>query len=145
MRFLSAAAVLVACFTAVGCSRSKPQAVKVAVKVLYRQSTPARGAFVVFHPADPDLQKRIGGRPFGYAGDDGTVSLTTFQEGDGAPEGDYVVTVVWEKKKDVKDGLTFEGGGAADMLEGRYGDPKVPKLKATVKTGQTNDFTLLVE
>ena len=148
-RLFVATSLALAVLAASGCSRSakKPAAIKVSAKVLFRQTTPADGAFVVFHPANPDLEKKMGGRPFGYVKEDGTVSLTTYQEGDGAPEGEYGVTVVWEMKGEGKAGLAFEGGGvaASDKLEGRYGNPTAPKIKATVKSGQANDFTFLVE
>jgi len=149
LRVFAVAAVLALSLLASGCNQSakKPKVVKVAVRVMYRQTTPANGAFVVFHPADAELANRIGGRPFGYAKEDGAVPITTYQEGDGVPEGDYGVTVVWEAKKDQKAGLAFEGGSTAagDKLEGRYGDPNAPKIKATVRAGQANEFTFLVE
>ena len=148
-RLIVASSLALAVLAASGCSRSanKPAAVKVSAKVLFRQTTPANGAFVVFHPANPELKKRMGARPFGYVKEDGTVSLTTYQQGDGAPEGDYGVTVVWESKGEPKGGLAFEGGGVAvsDKLEGRYGNPAAPKIKATVKAGQANDFTFAVD
>jgi hypothetical protein len=149
MRIRLAAGVVLAMvvFAALGCGRAsnKPRVVKVNVKVMFGKNTPAAGAFVVFHPTNPDLEKQIGGRPFGYVKDDGTVPITTYQEGDGAPEGEYGVTVVWEAKKDGK--LGIEGGavGSGDKLEGRYGNPNTPQLNVTVKAGQPNDFTLSVE
>jgi hypothetical protein len=48
---------------------------------------------VVFHPkdnADPQAP-----RPFGTAGADGSFGLTTSRPGDGAPAGEYRVTVIW--------------------------------------------------
>jgi hypothetical protein len=148
-RLFVAISLALAVLAGSGCSRpaKKPAAVKVTAKVLFRQSTPANGAFVVFHPTNPELEKQMGGRPFGYVMEDGTVSLTTYQQGDGAPEGEYGVTVVWETKGDPKGGLAFEGGGvaASDKLEGRYGNPTAPKIKATVKSGQANDFTFVLD
>ena len=56
------------------------------------------------------------------------------------------MTVVWEVKGKEPQLKIGDGGGAnADQLQGRYGDPKHPKLTASVsKTGE-NSFTFEVE
>src|SRR5438105_15139802 len=54
---------------------------------------PAAGAMVTFHPV-----RDAGGpvyRPNGYADAQGRFALTTYTQGDGAPAGEYVVTVEW--------------------------------------------------
>src|SRR5262245_4488708 len=102
-RSLMSAAGALAALLVAGCGSGKPQTVPAGGKVLFHKATPAAGALVVFHPADPAAEKRIGGKPFAKVKDDGTFALTTYAEGDGAPEGEYGVTVDWRgKAKDAK-------------------------------------------
>jgi hypothetical protein len=88
---------------------------------------PATNAFVVFHPADAQGPQAM--RPYGHAGADGSFKLTTYEADDGAPAGEYVVTVVWLAK----------GGGEdpPDLLKGRYRNPDASPLKVTVQEGPT--------
>src|SRR5262245_41467474 len=71
---------------------------------------PAKNAFVVFHPAGTDGPEAL--RPYGHAAADGSFKLTTFEADDGAPAGEYQVSVVW---------LADVGGeDPPDQLKGRY-------------------------
>lgn len=54
---------------------------------------PAEGATVVLHPEDRSLTIR----PRGFVGKDGTFHVTTYLPEDGAPSGEYRVTVEWKK------------------------------------------------
>lgn len=63
--------------------------------------------------------------------DDGAFRLTTFESGDGAPAGDYTVTVIATYL--VKGGQDIP---VADLLNGRYADPTQSRLKVTVKEGE---------
>lgn len=134
-----------------GCGgSSKPAAVKAGGKVVYRKNTPTPGALIVFHPLDPNFEKTIGGKPFATVRDDGTFALTTYEEGDGAPAGEYGVTVDWKgpkKDKGAKFALSGEGGGSSgpSVLNPKYGDPQNLVIKVTVKPGQANDFTIDVD
>jgi hypothetical protein len=82
---------------------------------------PAVGAYILLIP-----QNSSDPRPRGTVEADGSFKLSTYGEFDGAPAGDYVVTVSWPA----------EGReGAADQLKGRYSNPANSKLKVTVKEG----------
>ena len=123
----------------------KPATHPVTVTVTYK-GQPAAGALVVFHPADPAREKALGGKPFGTVKADGTLSVTTYNEGDGAPEGDYGVTVQWnEPAKASKISLGEEGSATRDKLGGRYGDPRTPKFRFTVKKGEPNSLELKLD
>lgn len=132
---------------AAGCGGGgKPEAVPAGGKVTYRKTTPPAGALVVFHPKDPAFEKRVGGKPFGKVTDDGTFALTTYAENDGAPEGEYGVTVDWQpKQKAAKLSLSGEGGGGASVLNPKYGTPSQPFTTVTVKKGTDNRFTFDVD
>jgi len=91
---------------------------------------PARKAFVVFHPAGAEDPAAL--RPYGHAGNDGSFQLTTFAPDDGAPAGEYQVSVVW---------LADVGGeDPPDQLKGRYRNPQTSKLKVTIRE-QQNELT----
>lgn len=108
------------------------------------KGTPCDGALVVFHPLAAD---RINDpKPVATTDAMGNFSLTTFELNDGAIEGDYGVTIVWNvPDKEAKFSLSGEGGGGTDKLQGRYGDPSNPKLKATVTARDDNVFTFDLE
>ncbi len=134
-----------------GCSdSSKPAVVAATGKVTFKKNAPAAGALIVFHPSDPALEKKIGGKPFATVKDDGTFALTTYAEGDGAPEGDYGVTVQWNAKpKEGKLSFGSDGNGAgatASMINvAKYGNPAQPFQKVTVKKGGKNEFAFDVD
>ena len=92
-----ASAAALGLLMAVGCGEAKvertpvfPVTGQVTVK-----GQAAHGAIVALHPKAP-LE---GGAPNPRANvdKDGTFSVTTFDKGDGAPAGEYVVTVLWYK------------------------------------------------
>src|SRR5262245_59099450 len=82
---------LAGCVALSGCGRGGPKFYPVTGKVLV-DGHPAEHALVVFHPvnAGPDALK-----PHAAVGPDGTFTLTTNTTGDGAPAGEYLVTVEW--------------------------------------------------
>jgi hypothetical protein len=76
-----------------GCQHgpSMPAAVPVKGQVLLPGGAPLRGGRLNFYPKDPS---GLGGiEPFADVGQDGTFTVTTYQENDGAIPGSYVVTI----------------------------------------------------
>ncbi len=96
---------------------------------VFVDGVPATGAEVVFHPADK--RQDASPQPVAVVDLDGGFKPSTRLARDGAPAGDYVLTVVWRKAAKLAD----DDGGGADQLRGRYGDPGKSLLKATVKAG----------
>jgi hypothetical protein len=131
----------------VGCGDGKPAAVPVTGTVTYKKTTPPAGALVVFHAANPDLEKAIQGKPVGRVDDDGKFRLSTYAEGDGAPPGDYGVTIDWRKAgKEPKFAFGDAGSGAGrPVLDPKFSNPSAPLLKATVTANGPNDFHFEVE
>ena len=136
-----------ACLAGGGCGdggRKPPPAVPVTGTLTYKHPqkgpVPAAGALVVFNPIPGDDKNLY--FPQGTVRPDGSFALTTAADGDGAPPGEYGVTVLW------KAGAKPSGGeerGGEDRLGRRYADPKAPRFKQTVAAGQPNHFELTVE
>jgi predicted phosphodiesterase len=101
---------------------------------LFYEGTPAAGAYVVF--------QRIGGkekravRAEGMVEADGSFMLSTYRANDGAPEGDYAVTVVWRKPS-----VDGDGKASPNLLPARYAKEETSGLKSTIKPGP-NDVVL---
>jgi hypothetical protein len=129
-----------------GGTAGRPEPVPAGGKVTYKKTTPPAGALVVFHPTDAEFEKRIGGKPFATVKDDGTFVLSMYATDDGAPEGEYGVTIDWQKRpKELKLSLGGEGGGGASVLNPKYSSPAKPFTKVTVKKGGDNQFTFDVD
>jgi hypothetical protein len=102
------------------------------------EGVPAANAHVAFHPRGGDPAAP---RPTGRTGPDGTFRLTTYAADDGAPAGEYVVTVVWPNDSVPVDECA--GPTAHDRLNGHYADPAAGRLVAAVGPGP-NLITLRV-
>jgi hypothetical protein len=119
--------LLVGCLvTAVGCSETRVPVFPVSGKVSF-QGKPPVGAIVALTPVGtteaPDVL------PTGTVKDDGSFTLTAYEPGDGAPQGEYVATVQWYK-------VTKElGGPGPNVLPKNYSTPKNSPVKVTVGNG----------
>jgi hypothetical protein len=60
----------------------------------------------------------------------GAFTFSTYQQGDGVPPGDYVLTFKWQQFN-----LMSRSYGGPDKLKGRYADPKKSEHKFSVKEG----------
>jgi len=120
----------------VGCSQqiSIPQTVPVRGMVASHQK-PVPGVTVKFHPQfDMGRVKFI---PNGETDREGMFTLSTGEGGNGAPLGDYVVTL--EKLKVTHDPQQSSIEVEVDEWQGKYADPATSTWKVTVKDG-TNDL-----
>jgi hypothetical protein len=62
-----------------------------------------------------------------HSDNDGEFALSTYQQGDGVPAGEYALTVTWGKLNPVS--MSYSN----DAFKGRYNDPKTSQVKFTVK------------
>ncbi len=90
---------------------------------------PIGGAFLALHP-------KVGGAsdvPTATAvvQSDGTFAVTTYDTGDGVPEGDYVVTVQW--RKTTKAGGDYVPG--PNLLPAKYSRPESSDVVVHVVSG----------
>lgn len=87
---------------------------------------PAYGAYIVFHPTD-DVGMTKGNKPFARVKDDGTFIITTYLSDDGAPVGDFNVSVIWPENPESR-------GPSPDRLKGRYAKPEESGFQAHIES-----------
>lgn len=63
----------------------------------------------------------------GMTGENGLFELSTYEQGDGIPPGDYVLTFQWGKVN-----LVSMSYGGPDRLKGKYANPEKSPFKVTV-------------
>ena len=93
------------------------------------QGKPPEGAQVILR-AEGDADPRAI-NPRGKVAADGSVVFTTYQSGDGAPAGDYVVTAFW-----------FKDSGPPNLLPDRYSHADQSDLRVRVNAG-VNDLGII--
>lgn len=127
--------------SSIGCNSSTlavPSTVDVSGSVICNgKLTP--GVRVKFHPQF-DIGK-VEFIPYGDTGLDGKFTLSTGVSGNGAPPGEYVVTLEMPYVDiDPKDGLETE----RDLLKGTYSNPDRSKLSVTLESGDNvlDPFTI---
>jgi hypothetical protein len=126
--------VLVAPALLTGCGGSGREETFPARGRVVLDGKPPVHALVVLHPLDGNgRQDRP--RPHGKVAEDGTFVLTTYEPGDGAPRGEYAVTVEWW--------LASKGRGGDDpppsnRLPARYARPQTSGLRAVVSEGEND-------
>jgi hypothetical protein len=117
-----------------GCSsepaRSAVYPVKGMVKV---KGKPASDYMVIFHPATE--MKDVTFKPSAAVGADGSFAITTFKTGDGAPPGDYVVTLAMATRE-AHPSLPPPG----PPPPARYQDAKTSPLRAKVEAKPANEL-----
>jgi hypothetical protein len=123
--------VAVGLLTAMGCGDGRIATYPVTGTVMV-DGNPADGAMVIFVPTStsPEAERK---RPYGIADAQGKYGLMTFEQGDGAPAGQYKVLVQWpapSKSSDDRGGR--RGTLGADRLRGKYFNLESTMLTATV-------------
>jgi hypothetical protein len=98
---------------------------------------PAVGAKLFFHPVDAGFNPRAL-RPFGEVAEDGTFELSTYLADDGAPEGDYIVTVYWPAPRKPAKGKFEDESLLPDRLKNVYSNPRTSKLRAHISRGDNH-------
>jgi hypothetical protein len=100
---------------------------------------PAEGAMITFHPQNSTGPGRA--IPSQARADaEGKFALTTYAREDGAPEGEYIVTVYWPAARPPAaehDEDDSESTLPPDRLGGRLAAPGVSPLRASIKPNPT--------
>lgn len=100
---------------------------------LFVDGEPAEGAIVVFHTTASSRPKTT--NPHGRVQADGSFQLTTYESEDGAPAGDYVITVFWPAPP--KSPVDHPDMGP-DRLKNRYTNPDTSEIQVTVHEGKNS-------
>jgi hypothetical protein len=122
--------LIVVCCIGCGRSRSEPLPVYPVKGEVFVGGKPAEGAVIAFYPTKRTEWSSTTSR--GVVDQRGGFSLTTYEANDGAPEGEYVVTVYWPERP-----LDPSGEGndlPADQLGGRFA--KLAHSNLRVRLGQ---------
>ncbi|HEV8058583.1 MAG TPA: hypothetical protein VGP68_01845 [Gemmataceae bacterium] len=69
--------------------------------------------------------------PSAHTDAEGRFALTSFEEGDGAPEGTYSISLVCFRSRPIRSG----GGRADNVLPQYYASPATSRLSATIIAG----------
>lgn len=93
----------------------------------------AEGVMINFHPSG-GMDTEQPTETKGLSSKDGSFKASTYEMGDGAPEGQYQVTFAWPKLDKIS--MSFSG----DKLKGRYSKPAKSEFKIDVVSGQPVDM-----
>jgi hypothetical protein len=93
---------------------------------------PAEGAIVTFYSATDELRERKVPPPTGTVDANGAFHLSSYEPDDGAPAGEFKVTVVWHEPPPPNAVGVFV---QKDRLRGRYTNPETSTLTARIEQG----------
>jgi hypothetical protein len=118
---------------AIGCGKSDQNRVAVhpVQGAIQFRGQPTEGAFVSLHPT-----AAIEGvpKPRASVAKDGSFAISTYDGNDGAPEGEYVVTVQWFKP--VRQGNDLVGG--PNVLPAKYASPTTSDVRIRIAAGENH-------
>lgn len=101
----------------IGCANEEQRPTVYPVRgELYVNGQPAEGALLSLHPADGVNFDTRGSRPWSIVEADGSFVVSTYASDDGAPVGNYRVSVVWWNNPNA--------ANPVDRLSGRFANPK---------------------
>ncbi len=133
---LALALVVLCCTT---CNTNKRKPVYTARGKVLVGTEPAKDALVVLYPMD---EKDVEGpNPSGRVDGNGDFVLSTYADNDGAPAGEYLVTIEWRPSINHL-GRQVPG---PDRFNGRYAqvDRKNPKLRARIEAKPGNEIPVI--
>lgn len=129
--------VVLTCLFCGGCNNGDSRVATVPVTgLVLKGGKPIHYATVVFHPSGDTPVADA--KPRAITSADGTFELTTYDGNDGAPEGEYKVTIQqWLTEKPEE--------GPKNQLKEKYADPNTSQLTATVRKEGSSMFTFKVD
>lgn len=112
-----------------GCERGEPRPELHPVHgSLSVNGQPAEGALLSFHPAGGRNFDARGSRPWATVERDGSFTVSTYSHHDGAPGGEYRISVAWLDDPSSSDPV--------DRLAGRYASPAQSQWHVHVVPGE---------
>lgn len=127
-----ASKLLVCVLVAIGCGGPKRKPVFTTEgKVLLADGTPAINVTVFLHPPSSEPEPV---RPLGVTDENGAFKLTTYDANDGAPAGEYVITLMYEPL----DSPLFRKKVKKVLIPATYTKPDATPLRAKVEARPDN-------
>jgi hypothetical protein len=124
----------------VSCSRSPDDRIPVITVQgkVFVDDQPAEHARVVFHPQDA-AQRLV---PHGRVDREGAFQLSTYELNDGAPVGEYAITITWTEP--APPGSAPDAPEGPNKLDRRYADPQTSTLRVRIEpsTNQLEPFLI---
>jgi hypothetical protein len=119
------------CTLAAGCSGSKQTPVYPVRGQVLLNGKPLSQAIVTFHHqgSGPDAPA-----PSAQTDSEGRYTLTSYQNGDGAPEGEYAVSLVCFRTRELRKGSDEDT--ARNIVPARYANAATSRLTAKVAAGK---------
>ncbi|MGE3314845.1 MAG: hypothetical protein AB7O26_06970 [Planctomycetaceae bacterium] len=133
LRAACSCCLMSAAFIVSGCGKSHPVGCYSVEGQVLMDDKPLYEARVVFHPLTP-LPENIA-KPIAVSDEQGKFSLTTFEKDDGAPPGEYAITVEYRELRLVGEEEIRDG---RDLLDPMFSDPKRTSLKYEVIEGKND-------
>jgi hypothetical protein len=134
VRLWAALPIMTVLMAALGCKEGRLPTYPVKGKVVY-QGKPLANATVTLNPEDPAKVKDR--HPTGITGEDGTFRISTYLYADGAPAGNYKVTVFLER-------MMGRDGTGQNILPAKYGSAASTPFSAVVEAPELDLGTLTI-
>lgn len=142
MRFDQTTVLCLVLAMVIGCQDTPSRQVFGVEGRLFVDADLAANANVAFHPLDH--MKTQGRCPVATTRQDGSFELTTYSMHDGAPPGEYAVTVTWLDDSMPEDECECSDVLLHDRLHGKYADPGTTMLRVTVES-QKNEVNICAD
>jgi len=128
--FASLAGIAALCWLA-GCSHSHgPECFPVRGQVSYK-GKPLADAMVVLHRVGGDIEGNH--KPIAYTSATGSFVVSTMRPGDGAPSGEYAITIELRAPQTIGEEVVRNG---PNLLPAKYAVPASSNLKFVVERGE---------
>jgi len=112
------------------CAKSSHKPVYPVHGQVFYNGKPANGALILFHEINVPVSQEA--RPHGQVDQNGDFVLSTYASKDGAPAGDYVVTIDWRQT------VPGRSAGGSSLLPPEYGMPQRSPLRSTIRAESNN-------
>jgi hypothetical protein len=128
--------ILLVLASASGCGEARVPVYPVTGKVTF-QGKPPIGAQVVLHSVSPAAANDVA--PTGIVRSDGSFAISVYDDGDGAPQGEYVATIQWFKI------IPEQGGRGPNVLPIKYASAKSSPVRVSVGSGPTTVDPIVIK
>ena len=119
----------ICCISAIGCNNHDSMPVYPVHGQVLLNGKPLADAIVSFHAQEGGISSAF---PTAHTDSEGRFAMTTYENGDGTPQGTYSISIVCFRSRPLRKG---QEGRAENILPYRYASPEASGLSATVAPG----------